>query len=102
LAISTKTEADFTSITVQLNQLAKYSDTLVETIIVWNALKTSRKVLGSDMPMADEAQQFEAKAEQVLMQCVANLDTLMTRNGKPLKAEYADMVKVEVEKCRMV
>lgn len=67
---------------------------------MWNALKTSRKVLGSDMPMANEAQQYESRVDQILIQSVANLDTLVAQNGTPLPLQYVDLVKETVEKCK--
>ncbi|USP72770.1 hypothetical protein yc1106_00044 [Curvularia clavata] len=97
---STKTSADFKNVTKQISFATKFGHELLELIIVWNALKTSRKVLGSEMSMANEAQQYESKVNQVLMQAVGNLDTLVTRNGTPLPLQYVDLVKEAVEKCR--
>lgn len=51
------------------------------------------------MPMANEAQQFEKKVEQVLMQSVDKLNTLASRDGGVLKTQYLGMVKEAVEEC---
>ena len=69
-------------------------------IPVWNALKTSRKVLGADMPMADEAQQFEMRVEEVLSQGVGAAEKLLTRNGTQLTLRDVGYIKDSVERCR--
>lgn len=96
---SSKTSAAFPDVKSHLNFVTEHCHNLFELVIVWNALKTSRKVLGGDMPMSNEAQQFETKVEQVLKQSVDKLDTLASRDGGLLKTQYLDMVKEAVEDC---
>lgn len=73
---------------------------LIELAIVWNALKTSRKVLAADMPSATEAQQYEAKIEHVIMQGVAKLNSLQTIKGPEFRSSTANYVMEMVEKCQ--
>jgi hypothetical protein len=72
---------------------------LIELVHVWNALKTSRKVLGSDMPQAQEAQRFESRAEQILKEGVETADRLRTRNGKVFESEIIDYIADAVTRC---
>jgi uncharacterized FlaG/YvyC family protein len=77
-----------------------YSYELLQLIIVWNALKTSRNVLGAEMPMAEEAQKYETRVEEVLTQGVEAMDKLMKREGKSLNTEITKYIKDGVERCR--
>jgi hypothetical protein len=97
---ASKTSADFSNKPKHLKFLNDYSYELLQLIIIWNALKTSRSVLDADMPMAEEAQQFEARVEQVLVQGVEAMDKQTTREGKELHYEYKDYIKDSVERCR--
>jgi hypothetical protein len=67
--------------------------------IIWNALKTSRKVLGADMPMAEEAQSFEKRVEEVLMQ---SLEMLGNPKADVRSDQIIEYVRGSVEKCRAV
>ncbi|EUC47014.1 hypothetical protein COCMIDRAFT_35449 [Bipolaris oryzae ATCC 44560] len=96
---SSKSSADFSDVKSHLEFVTKHCHDLFELVIVWNALKTSRKVLGGDMPMANDAQQFETKVDQVLKQSLDKLDTLASCNGTVLKTQYLDMVKEAVQEC---
>ncbi|KAH8641740.1 hypothetical protein IG631_04681 [Alternaria alternata] len=79
---------------------SEYTD-LLEAMIVWNALKTSRKVLGAEMPMAEEAQKFETKAEQVLTEGMQSLDDMSKdKTGKSLKPAFVKYAKDVLEKTR--
>jgi hypothetical protein len=77
-----------------------YNFELLQLIVVWNALKTSRNVLGADMPMAEEAQKYETRVKEVLMQGVEATDKLMSREGKSLNTEITRYIKDGVERCR--
>ncbi|KAF1833958.1 hypothetical protein BDW02DRAFT_499388, partial [Decorospora gaudefroyi] len=78
-----------------------YGSQLLQLTITWNALKTSRKVLGADMPMAQEAQQYEARNEEVLMQGLDALERLsVMKDGKPFVSTFIEYVKNNVKKCR--
>lgn len=68
---------------------------------MWNALKTSRKVLGAEMPMSEEAQSFETRAEEVLMGGVRSLDDMSKdKEGKPLMPAYVRYIKETVKKSQ--
>jgi hypothetical protein len=68
---------------------------------VWNALKTSRKVLGAELPMSEEAQQFETKAEEVLMKAMKSLDDMAKdRSGKRLDTAFVRYIKDAIERCQ--
>jgi hypothetical protein len=98
---STTTAADFPNITTHLIFLSEYSIDLLEVVIVWNALKTCRKVLGAELPMREEAQQFEARSEEVLKQAIASLDSISKdKAGKPLKSAFVTYIKDALERCR--
>jgi hypothetical protein len=73
---------------------------LMQLMFIWNALKTSRKVLGNDMPMAEEAQQYETAVERVLMDGLEGADKARWREGKELKNSFVGYVREGVEKCR--
>jgi hypothetical protein len=97
---ATKSATDFPNKPRQLLFITDYSYELLQLMVVWNALKTSRNVLGADMPMAEEAQKFEARVEEVLMQGVQALDQLVMREGEKLRFNLADYIKDGIEKCR--
>jgi len=73
---------------------------LRQVIYVWNALKTSRKVLGSDMPQAESAQQTESKAEQIINAGVESCERLKTRKGKAFETQLTDYLVDAVARCR--
>lgn len=96
------TKADsFRNVTTQLSFIKQHSHDLLEAMIVWNALKTSRKVLGAEMPMAEEAQKFETKAEQVLTEGMQSLEDMSKdKTGKLLKPAFVKYAKDVFEKSR--
>ncbi|KAF2826810.1 hypothetical protein CC86DRAFT_349904 [Ophiobolus disseminans] len=63
---STRTGDDFKNGAMQLYHVFNSINELMPLVIVWNALRTSRKVLGADMPSADEAQRLETRSKDVL------------------------------------
>ena len=77
-----------------------YSYELLQLIIVWNALKTSQNVLGAEMPMAEEAQKYETRVEEVLTQGVEAMSKLIKREGKSLNTEITKYIKDGFERCR--
>lgn len=77
-----RTSKDFQSLIGQVKAVSVYSLELVQLVIVWNALKTSRKVLGTDMPMADEAQIFETQVEAVIRKGLTASEKLLERDGE--------------------
>jgi hypothetical protein len=80
--------------------LNTYVYELMQLIIVWNALKTSRNVLGADMPMAEEAQKYETRVEEILMQGVEAINKLTMREERELVYELKGYIKDGVERCR--
>jgi hypothetical protein len=95
------TSAAHQNVTRHLAFLKDYCYELLEVLIVWNALKTSRKVLGAEMPLAEEAQNFEARAEEVLMGGLGSLENMSkNKEGKPLKSLFVDYIKNAAEVCK--
>ncbi|KAF1945257.1 hypothetical protein EJ02DRAFT_396449, partial [Clathrospora elynae] len=97
---ATQTTADFGTVGKQLIFVSRYCHDLFQLTIVWNALKTSRKVLGADMPMAEEAQQFETRVEEVLMLGFEAVDKLKLREGQDLSPKFVEYIREGIEKCR--
>jgi hypothetical protein len=51
--------------------------------------------------MREEAQQFEARSEEVLKQAIASLDNISKdKAGKPLKSAFVTYIKDALERCR--
>lgn len=73
---------------------------LLELIIVWNALKTSQAVLGADMPMAKEARALEARVEQVLNQGMTVLPKLITPSERIQSSKIYAYLQDAVERCK--
>ncbi|EDU42490.1 hypothetical protein A1F94_012462 [Pyrenophora tritici-repentis] len=73
---------------------------LMSQIWVWNALSTSRRVLGADMPKADVALGFEQRTEAVLNEGIDNLDKLLTYNGERLEFKLAGYIQSALEQCK--
>ncbi|CAE7185744.1 hypothetical protein PTTW11_06854 [Pyrenophora teres f. teres] len=73
---------------------------LLAQLWVWNALSTSRRVLGADMPMADTALSFEQRTEAVLNEGIANLDKLLTYDGQRMELKMEGYIKSAVEQCK--
>lgn len=88
-ANASKTSADFKNGPRQAAAMMQHCYLLFDLIPVWNALRTLGRVLGADMPMAEEAQKFEKKIEQALEDGVKGLEKLQIRNGKTLVKDEA-------------
>lgn len=97
--LAKQTESDFKNKTVQLAALNQYCQGLFETMVIWNALKTSKAVLGADMPLATEAAEYETRAKQVLDDSVQTLPKLQTRAGEQLKSFYPAYIQEQIQKC---
>jgi len=72
---------------------------LIPLVIVYNALKTSRKVLGSDMPNAEEAERLETRTKEVLDKGLDGGNTLQSRGGKTFKNDLVDYVRDAIARC---
>ncbi|KAJ4344200.1 hypothetical protein N0V95_006240 [Ascochyta clinopodiicola] len=83
-----KTEADFTSKHAQTDALNHYCQDLFEALTIWNALKTSKSVLGADMPLATEAAEFENKFKTAVFAGVEGLPRLHNRDGLEMRSQY--------------
>ncbi|KAL1799451.1 hypothetical protein ACET3X_003488 [Alternaria dauci] len=93
--------ASFQNFSKRMAFLRHHSYDLLEILIVWNALKTSRKVLGAEMPMAEEAQKIEAKAEPVLKEGVRSLENMAkTTQGKQVNTSFIKYAKDALDRCR--
>ncbi|KAI4671250.1 uncharacterized protein J4E88_009283 [Alternaria novae-zelandiae] len=103
-AISRNSDAratDFVNVTKLLEHITDHCYELLEVLIIWNALKTSRKVLGAEMPMSEEAQTFETRTKLVLIEGVRSLDDMSkNKEGKPLIPAYVRYIKDTVEKTQ--
>lgn len=99
-AFATKTEADFQNKIDQREALNAYCEGLVESLVVWNALKTSRAVLGADMPLAAEAAEYEARLKKVLDESVEAVPRLHMRGDAQLRTAYPVYIKKQLEKCQ--
>ncbi|KAH7079461.1 hypothetical protein FB567DRAFT_122708 [Paraphoma chrysanthemicola] len=88
-----KTAADFTNRASQQSHTHTIVFMLLEPIFVYNALKNARKVLGDDMPMKKDAQQWESRTETVLKEAAEAADRLRTRDGNTIPNGYVENLK---------
>ncbi|KAJ4993588.1 hypothetical protein SVAN01_01136 [Stagonosporopsis vannaccii] len=98
--LATKTEADFKNTIGQAAALNAYCEGLLESLIIWNALKTSKAVLGADMPLAAEAAEHEARHKNVLDQGLEALPRLQQRGNETLRSAYIKYIKEHLQKCQ--
>jgi hypothetical protein len=96
---STKTEADFKNKTIQVAALNKHCEELFELLAVWNALKTSKQVLGADMPLAEEAANFEDKIKPVLFEGLEAVAKLQKRDGLELRSTFPAYIREQLRRC---
>lgn len=68
-------------------------------LFVWNALKTSRKVLGGDMPEAEQAQELEERTHKLLTEGLANAESLRVRDGQEYKNGLVEYTQDAVRRC---
>ncbi len=71
-----------------------------ELLVIWNALKTSKAVLGSDMPLAAEAAEYEAKIKELLDEGLEALTKLQRRDGVELGISYPAYIIEQLQKCQ--
>jgi uncharacterized protein YicC (UPF0701 family) len=64
----------------------------LELVWIFNALMSSLKVLGNDMPNAEEARHFESRVSKTLDEACSALKRLRLRNGELLVRDMADHV----------
>jgi hypothetical protein len=98
--LAKQTETDFKGKVAQTNGLNQYCQGLFESMVIWNALKTSKAVLGADMPLAAEAAEYESRAKQVLDESVQALPKLQTRSGKEIRSNYPAYIQEQIKKCQ--
>ncbi|KAJ8111963.1 hypothetical protein OPT61_g5567 [Boeremia exigua] len=99
-AYGKKTDADFKTKKEQLVALNEYCQGLFESLVVWNALKTSRAVLGADMPLAAEAAEYDGRSKKVLDEGLEAVPKLQQRHGVALENSYFAYVKKQLQKCQ--
>jgi hypothetical protein len=73
---------------------------LLPLIIVWNALKTSRKVLGADMPSPETAQQMEERTEKVMSEGLDSVERLLARGEASMKNAMVEYARDAVRRCQ--
>ncbi|KAJ4373566.1 hypothetical protein N0V86_007708 [Didymella sp. IMI 355093] len=98
--LARQTETDFKGKVAQTNGLNQYCQGLFESMVIWNALKTSKAVLGADMPLAAEAAEYESRAKQVLDESVQALPKLQTRSGEEIRSQYPAYIQEQIKKCQ--
>lgn len=72
---------------------------LLQVVMIWHALKMSRSVLGSDMPEALEAEQFESRILQALKKSITAMPGLLTRDGTTMSGTNLAEVKESFARC---
>lgn len=100
LALTKRTEADFKHRSLQTNFVNYLSRGLFELLIIWNALKTSKAVLGADMPLAAEAAEYESRVKKVLDEGLDAAIKLQTRGREKLTSVYPSYLKTQLQKCQ--
>ncbi|KAL6706259.1 hypothetical protein ACN47E_005994 [Coniothyrium glycines] len=95
------TPAQFSKKVDQKRFLTHYSYQILQIVIVWNALKTSRQFLGTDAPLSADAQRFEVRAEQVIGEGSKCLNTLSTlQDGSELKSNIVLYIHDIIKQCQ--
>ncbi|KAH8731984.1 hypothetical protein GQ44DRAFT_670723 [Phaeosphaeriaceae sp. PMI808] len=96
----TLTEADFKNGSTQSKHSLAILHDLIELVPIEHALKGSRKVLGTDMPMAYEMRQLESRIAQVLAQGVGDVTRLQNRGDKVYPNTLIDYVREAITKIQ--
>lgn len=97
---STKSEADFSNKSAQTFTLNQHGGGLIEVLVIWNALKTSKAVLGAEMPLAAEAAEFESKTKRILDEGIAALPKLQQRGGVEMRSSLPAYLREQLQKCQ--
>lgn len=98
-ASSAKAEADYKSLKSQTDAINQHCQGLFELLVIWNALNTSRTVLGAEMPLATEAAEFEDKTKTVLRGGVEVIPKLRNRDGVEVRSMYPRYLTEQMQKC---
>jgi hypothetical protein len=85
--------------TARTNSVADFCMDLSELVVIWNALATSRRVLGADMPQADAAAQYEKRLKSVLEQGYVKANEGLVLNGIRMNIFYPEYIKKSLEVC---
>lgn len=83
----------------QVSHLNFICSELRPLIYIWNALKESRKVLGVDMPLASEAQQWETRAKQTIDTGLKAAEALQTKGDYTLESGLLAVTREIVSNC---
>jgi hypothetical protein len=94
------TESDLNKTWLHVRHATSAINSLQEIIWVSSALRTSLKVLGDDMPHAEEARQFESKATKTVDEGCEMVKRLKTRKGKVVLGSMADHALTMANKAR--
>lgn len=79
---SSQTEEDFRNGVRQMSACTRLAAQLYDVQQVVHAISLSKKVLGTNMPLAEDVQQFESKTLPVLEDGIAAADRLRHRGGE--------------------
>ncbi|KZM19114.1 uncharacterized protein EKO05_0010193 [Ascochyta rabiei] len=93
-----RTEADFKNKSTQTLALNDCCEDLFELLTIWNALKTSKSVLGADMPLATEAAEFEDRIKTAVLAGIEGLPKLQSRDGVDLRSSYPAYIRDQLKK----
>jgi hypothetical protein len=85
--------------TARSDSVTAFCHDLAELVVVWNALATSRRVLGTDMPQADAAAQYEKRLKSVLEQGVVKAEEGIVLNGEKMSIFYPQYIKNCLQVC---
>lgn len=97
--LSKQTEADYQRVYKQHTALNDIGQELFQLIPIWNALKTSRAILGPDMPLAEEAAAFEDKSKTTLYNGLDALLGLEKRDGVQINSRFPRVLRDQVKRC---
>jgi hypothetical protein len=98
----TATEADFPQAISQVRRVAEIGNDRLAVHWVSNALKTSLKVLGDNMPSVTEARQYESKTAQFLKDGSEASERLQSRAGQKLVIGPKDYIDKVMQKSRQL
>ena len=94
---STKDTASFANGVQQIQALYAQCNDITHLTIISNALRTARRVLGTNMPLADDAHTFEQRIQKVLDKAMKSLAKLQMKNENtdehPLVTSVKEIVK---------
>ena len=97
---SKKSEADFPNKHSQYQGITAHCNGLLELLVIWNALRTAQAVLGADMPLAEEAADYQRRIKQVVDQGARAFPQLRTRAGVELRNKFPTYLAEQLQKVQ--